>query len=360
MSGFEDQLSEEQKEVVGLVKAIQPSLPTDHQAKASEFLDLIVESGIWSIGMAEELGGGGAEFDLRLAALLQLATTHPACAWAVAQAHAGSGVLSAGEQFAHLAKDIVDGTVAVCLVDQGSESVNLRVESGRLVGTLDRLDTVADPLQQAPYVIVLAGAAEALVIQPEALTNLQLVERTGFNALYSFRSAVDTPFDAASQVIGSVDNARTRTQLARQSAVIAAGIAHAAAGQSAEYAKNRVQFGASLMEIPMVRATSAAQQADAGTSLDAALASGPDTFVRAVSALDGNCERALSVTASALQSHGGYGFLKDFDIERLVRDALSLRAASGTLSLVRRVADNYQQSQEGHDVAFFAREVIPA
>ena len=35
------------------------------------------------------------------------------------------------------------------------------------------------------------------------------------------------------------------------------------------------------------------------------------------------------MTAAALQSHGGYGYLTEYPVERMLRDAVSLRAACG-------------------------------
>jgi alkylation response protein AidB-like acyl-CoA dehydrogenase len=49
----------------------------------------------------------------------------------------------------------------------------------------------------------------------------------------------------------------------------------------------------------------------------------------AVSAAQENLERAIEVAAKALQVHGGYGYTQDFAVERLLRDAISLRAATG-------------------------------
>jgi hypothetical protein len=49
----------------------------------------------------------------------------------------------------------------------------------------------------------------------------------------------------------------------------------------------------------------------------------------AVSAAQENLERAIEVAAKALQVHGGYGYTQDFAVERLLRDAISPRAATG-------------------------------
>ncbi|MET0885541.1 MAG: acyl-CoA dehydrogenase family protein, partial [Mycetocola sp.] len=40
------------------------------------------------------------------------------------------------------------------------------------------------------------------------------------------------------------------------------------------------------------------------------------------------CDAAIDVASAALQVHGGYGYLKEYSPERLLRDAVSLRGAS--------------------------------
>jgi alkylation response protein AidB-like acyl-CoA dehydrogenase len=41
------------------------------------------------------------------------------------------------------------------------------------------------------------------------------------------------------------------------------------------------------------------------------------------------CRFRAGVAAKALQVHGGYGYTQDFAVERLLRDAISPRAATG-------------------------------
>jgi alkylation response protein AidB-like acyl-CoA dehydrogenase len=39
-------------------------------------------------------------------------------------------------------------------------------------------------------------------------------------------------------------------------------------------------------------------------------------------------DRAVGVTLDAVQLHGGYGYLREYGVEGLARDAVSLRAAA--------------------------------
>lgn len=358
MNILESHLSEEQKEVAGLVKDIQCSLPASASAKTDALLEVLLESGIWSIGMDENIGGGGADFELRIAALLQLATTHADVAWAVAQAHAVADILAGHSEFAALAASVADGSASVFLADQDSESVSLFLKDGRITGSLSRIDLAQDASAVPAHIVILTGIDTALVLPPEALQEVHTVERTGFSGLYSVRATVNIRFDMATQLIESTANNQVRCTLAQAGAAIAAGISQSAVAQSHEYAQNRVQFGAPLINIPMVRAVLSSQQAEADTSVAVILGQPNVPLEFAAAALEGNCQRALSVTASALQSHGGYGYLKEFDIEHLVRDAVSLRAASSVLSLTRRVAETREGAFAGKDIAFFAKEEV--
>ena len=52
-------------------------------------------------------------------------------------------------------------------------------------------------------------------------------------------------------------------------------------------------------------------------------------------------EMANQVTAKALQMHGGYGFVKDYTIERLYRDARVFTIYEGTSEIQRVVISNH-------------------
>ena len=52
-------------------------------------------------------------------------------------------------------------------------------------------------------------------------------------------------------------------------------------------------------------------------------------------------EMANRITAKALQIHGGYGFTKDYPIERLYRDARVFTIYEGTSEIQRIVISNH-------------------
>lgn len=46
-------------------------------------------------------------------------------------------------------------------------------------------------------------------------------------------------------------------------------------------------------------------------------------------------EMAAEVTSAAMQVFGGYGYSKEFPVERMHRDALAWRVAGGTVQMLR-------------------------
>ena len=46
-------------------------------------------------------------------------------------------------------------------------------------------------------------------------------------------------------------------------------------------------------------------------------------------------EMAMRVTTEAIQIHGGYGYIKEYDVERFFRDAKILEIGEGTSEIQR-------------------------
>jgi alkylation response protein AidB-like acyl-CoA dehydrogenase len=46
-------------------------------------------------------------------------------------------------------------------------------------------------------------------------------------------------------------------------------------------------------------------------------------------------EMAMRVTTEAIQVHGGYGYIKEYDVERFFRDAKILEIGEGTSEIQR-------------------------
>ncbi len=123
----------------------------------------------------------------------------------------------------------------------------------------------------------------------------------------------------------------------------AIGIARAAFEASVRYAKERKTFGVALSEHQAIQF----MIADMATEIDAArllcwrAASLKDKHVKhtaesAVAKLVAS-EMATRVTHRAIQIHGGYGYLKDFPVERHYRDARVTEIYEGTSEMQRIV-----------------------
>lgn len=122
------------------------------------------------------------------------------------------------------------------------------------------------------------------------------------------------------------------------------GGARAAYDMAAAYVRVREAFGGSLLDEPTIRFT----LADMATSLEASR----NLLWKAASALDADhpdkvelCAMAkryvtdacFTVADQALQLHGGYGYLSEYGVEKIVRDLRVHRILEGTNEIMRVV-----------------------
>jgi len=112
---------------------------------------------------------------------------------------------------------------------------------------------------------------------------------------------------------------------------VALGLAQASLNASIRYAKERKQFGRAIAEFPMVQAMlaemriiieksrllvyEAAQRYDNGEEY---------RMISRIACLT-SCEGAVKTGLHAIQIHGGYGYTRDYPVERYFRDAKSLQ-----------------------------------
>jgi alkylation response protein AidB-like acyl-CoA dehydrogenase len=122
------------------------------------------------------------------------------------------------------------------------------------------------------------------------------------------------------------------------------GGAQAAYDKAASYVRDREAFGGALIDEPTVRFT----LADMATALEASRT----LLWRAASALDGDTDDKVELCAmakryvtdtcyevadQALQLHGGYGYLREYGLEKIVRDLRVHRILEGTNEIMRVV-----------------------
>jgi acyl-CoA dehydrogenase len=136
---------------------------------------------------------------------------------------------------------------------------------------------------------------------------------------------------------------------------LAVGIAQAAFDFAAEYSKERVQFG---VPIAMHQAV-AFMIADMATKIEAArllvwqsavlLDQGKRNTLAASHAKRFAADSAMEVTVDAVQVYGGYGFIKEYPVEKLMRDAKIMQLYEGTSQIQRLVIA--KEILMGRDVA---------
>ena len=126
-------------------------------------------------------------------------------------------------------------------------------------------------------------------------------------------------------------------------AAMAVGVAQAAYEHAAEYAKQRIQFGqpvamnqavyflladmATDIEAARLLTWKAAWLADRGKRNTK-----ESSFAKAFAA-----DLAMRVTTDAVQIFGGYGYMKEYPVEKLMRDAKLLQIYEGTSQIQRMV-----------------------
>jgi acyl-CoA dehydrogenase len=124
---------------------------------------------------------------------------------------------------------------------------------------------------------------------------------------------------------------------------LAVGIAQAAFEFASDYSKERVQFG---VPIAMHQAV-AFMIADMATKIEAArllvwqaatlMDQGKRNTLAASHAKRFAADSAMEVAVDAVQVYGGYGFIKEYPVEKLMRDAKIMQLYEGTSQIQRLV-----------------------
>ena len=123
----------------------------------------------------------------------------------------------------------------------------------------------------------------------------------------------------------------------------ALGIAQAALDESVKYSKERVQFGKSLSKFQAIQWNLADMQTEIEASRMLVYRAAflkdnkqPYSEAAAMAKLYA-AETAMRATTKAVQLHGGYGYMRDYPVERLMRDAKITEIYEGTSEVQRMV-----------------------
>ena len=125
------------------------------------------------------------------------------------------------------------------------------------------------------------------------------------------------------------------------------GVARASLDEAVKYAKQREQFGQSISKFQGLRwmVADMATEIEAARQLVLSAAAmkdrGEPHSQQASMAKLFASEMVQRVTGKAIQIHGGYGFTKDYPVERLYRDARVFTIYEGTSEIQRIVISNH-------------------
>jgi alkylation response protein AidB-like acyl-CoA dehydrogenase len=127
-------------------------------------------------------------------------------------------------------------------------------------------------------------------------------------------------------------------------ASLGVGLAQAALDEAVPYAKQRIQFGKPIISFQAVQHMLAdmAIQLEAARALVYAAARHIDSHPKNMSKASSMCkvfatDMAMKVTTDAVQVLGGYGYMKEYPVEKMMRDAKILQIYEGTNQIQRNV-----------------------
>jgi len=124
----------------------------------------------------------------------------------------------------------------------------------------------------------------------------------------------------------------------------AVGIAQGALDEAVTYAQQRKQFGQSISNFQGIQFMMAdmATQIEAARALVYATARMVDAGVKNIAKASAMCKLfasdvAMKVTTDAVQIFGGYGYMRDYPVEKMMRDAKITQIYEGTNQIQRSV-----------------------
>ena len=364
--------TEESAELIRLVRdfATKELLPRSAAAEAEETFPrevfaMLGELGVLGLPYAEEYGGGGQPYEVYLQVLEEIAAVWSSVGVGVS-VHALScfGLVTRGteEQKERWLPDMLGGGLlgAYCLSEAhaGSDAAAMRTTARR-----DGDDYVLNGAKawtthggHADFYKVMARTSEdkngiscflvpadsdGLVADPPERKMGLTGSATATMRFDGVRVSADRRLgeegDGLRIALAGLDSGRLGI------AAVATGLAQGALDQAVGYAKERETFGKKIIDhqglgFLLADMEAAVQTARAATLhaarlKDAALPFSREASIAKLVATDS----AMKVTTDAVQVFGGYGYTRDFPVERYMREAKVMQIFEGTNQIQRMV-----------------------
>jgi alkylation response protein AidB-like acyl-CoA dehydrogenase len=372
-----DPLTDEQREIRDLVRTLAREHIAPRAAEIDEshefpwdVVELFREHGLFGVFFEERYGGTGTGTLLALIAIEEVSKVCATSALILTVQELGSlGLKLAGSEeqkerlLPKLASGEVLGAYALTEAGSGSDSAAMRTEARRegdayVLNGSKRFITnagVADLYTVFAKTDPSAGHAgiSAFLVQADApgFEVARLEPKMGISGSTTGELAFSDCRIPAGDLLGSEGEGfkiamrildRSRPGVAAQGL----GIAQGATDYALEYAKTRETMGKPIAEHQLV----AAKLADMETACEAARGllyrfgrmvdeGAPDAELTKASAMAKLfcTDTAMWVTTEAVQILGGYGYIKEYPVERMMRDAKITQIYEGTNEIQRLV-----------------------
>jgi alkylation response protein AidB-like acyl-CoA dehydrogenase len=323
------------------------------------------KAGLLSLPFPERFGGAGQPYEVYLQALEEIAARWASVGVGVSVhaltcfplLHYGSP-----EQQERWLPELLSGELlgAYCLSepDAGSDPGAMRARATRTENgwRIDGTKAWVTHGGRADFYTVLARTGEGsrgiscFLVPPDAagLSAAEPEEKMGLTGSTTATMRFDGVEVAADRLVGAEGQGLSIALAALDSgrlgiAAVATGLAQAALDHAVAYAKERRTFGQAIIDHQGLRFLLADMQAGVksarATYLDAARRKdlgrpyGPEASVAKLVASD----MAMRVTTDAVQVLGGYGYTRDFPVERYMREAKVMQIFEGTNQIQRLV-----------------------
>ena len=332
--------------------------------------------GFCGMMIPEEMGGEGRNVLGACIVTETIATVYPALArWYTAPTFHGGAVISAlgseDQKQAYLPK-CATGKLAVALAhtekNADQDLANIQTTAAQN-GRGFRVSGIKHYICNADKADLLLVAARKKNFEAEnqALTffcikrktpgvTIEPIEKLGYKGVNFCRVSIDAAEVGEKDILGGPDQLGRGDQQWEQILDIAllgvaseaVGLAQGAFDYTLDYARQRTQFGKAIGKFNVIRD----MLAEVANDLEAArlmvyraawLADQQQPFSREISMA--KCQAAEAARRAAmdgLQIYGGYGYTMEYDIQRYLRDAMSLTTAGASLeSLKARIGAGY-------------------
>jgi alkylation response protein AidB-like acyl-CoA dehydrogenase len=357
-------MTQDHEEIRGLARdfALAELRPHNERWDAGGALDAgiiakVAELGFFGMLVPESDGGMGFDAGTYVAALEELAWGEPAVALLVAHSAIAAELITrhgSAEQRALWLPPLAAGEMTGCIAFSEDEpqasagALQTRAErAGDGWRVRGRKRWVANG-DRADLVVTLAGTpdgAALFVLQRTAGVETAGRPRTlGMRPAGLVDLAIDAQVDEAARLdLGGADP-RDEDALGRLStAGIALGIAQAALDHAVRYSGEREQFGQPIRRFEGIQhklAGMVTRILAARGLVERAAADMDDAVVSAAAKLAAS-ECAMYVTTEAVQIFGGYGYMRDYPVEKLMRDAKATELMHGPSDVQRlRIAES--------------------